>query len=434
MGKAKGPPAWLSGPQGNELKRLRRSQRNRRASNASQRLALAAGLLRHKDLLPGWDSALLGHGGAVGMVQDGEDVRWWPKAARVLMSSGSVGADRLRSAGAMEHSVRPLTATELTVLEDYRRAWLFANQSGWEWVMLIKGSFVRKQVIDMIFMAPAIVQAAAARDADWRLIVLSKVSTERFFRVCTPGHVTKLREATFPPFRRPAGTRGGWDHVAPTLGLELAVYRRALYEAMLGALERLRPPLNPVDVWTWQVLQEEGGLAHALAPSRTAALSIYPIGQSVPSYEVRLSNKDVLSPGRRAWVTLLTGNSVNYTANVMLQARSVRRFSAHKEHVSMVTPQVNLDTRNRLRRAGSTVREVKPLLWKHMPKQVGEHWRLVFTKVPAAAHDPDDLTLLMARRPLHTPVPTCGSFKRGRCEGTCRSSSSTQTSSSPTLE
>ena len=82
----------------------------------------------------------------------------------------------------------------------------------------------------------------------------------------------------------------------------------------------------------------------------------------------------------RAWATLLIGNSVNYTAMVLVQARTVRRFSRHS-HVTLVTPDVNSDTRARLAAAGSRPIEVAPLHWRHMHDAIGVQWRLVFTKL-----------------------------------------------------
>ena len=35
---------------------------------------------------------------------------------------------------------------------------------------------------------------------------------------------------------------------------------------LLGALEQQAPPLNPLDVWVWEVMAENGMLGCALAP------------------------------------------------------------------------------------------------------------------------------------------------------------------------
>ena len=82
---------------------------------------------------------------------------------------------------------------------------------------------------------------------------------------------------------------------------------------------------------------------------------------------------------RRAWAALLTGNTENMTSLALLQIASVRRFSSHQTHVTMVTPEVNEVARKQLRDAGSHVVQVDLI---SPPWQIqASWWTTVFTKV-----------------------------------------------------
>eukprot|EP00966_Prymnesium_polylepis_P007404 170278-Prymnesium_polylepis.1 len=80
------------------------------------------------------------------------------------------------------------------------------------------------------------------------------------------------------------------------------------------------------------------------------------------------------------WATIVNGNSINYTSMALVQALSVRLFSCY-QHVSLVTPEVNAETRGLLRGAGSEVREVPHIFWERQPAGVIEGYRWLFSKL-----------------------------------------------------
>ena len=83
---------------------------------------------------------------------------------------------------------------------------------------------------------------------------------------------------------------------------------------------------------------------------------------------------------RRAWATLINGNSVNYTTMGVIQALSVQLFSCH-QHFSLVTPEVSLEARALLANAGSSVREVGFIEWTKQPRGIIESYKWLMTKV-----------------------------------------------------
>ena len=84
-------------------------------------------------------------------------------------------------------------------------------------------------------------------------------------------------------------------------------------------------------------------------------------------------------PERRAWAALLTGNVENMTSLALLQIHSVRRFSKHQTHITMVTPEVSEVARRQLRAAGSHVVQTELI---SPPWQIAASWwTTVFTKL-----------------------------------------------------
>ena len=88
-------------------------------------------------------------------------------------------------------------------------------------------------------------------------------------------------------------------------------------------------------------------------------------------------------PTTRAWVTLLSGNALNYSANVLAQAFSAKIFSCHR-HITLVTPEVSAPIRGWIARSGvTTVREVSRIQWKHAPGGVTDSYANTFSKLHA---------------------------------------------------
>ena len=65
---------------------------------------------------------------------------------------------------------------------------------------------------------------------------------------------------------QPLGGGTGWQRVGPTRDAVGWVYSAPLMRELLEAWEAREPPLNPLDVWVWEVMAARGHLQHALAP------------------------------------------------------------------------------------------------------------------------------------------------------------------------
>ena len=83
---------------------------------------------------------------------------------------------------------------------------------------------------------------------------------------------------------------------------------------------------------------------------------------------------------RRAWVTLINGNSVNYTAMALTSALSVRMFSCY-DHIVIATPEVSADVRSRLTAVGADVRNVSWVRWKNQPQGIIDGYQWLMTKL-----------------------------------------------------
>ena len=81
-----------------------------------------------------------------------------------------------------------------------------------------------------------------------------------------------------------------------------------------------------------------------------------------------------------AWVTLLSGNALNTSQMVMVQALSVKRHSAYP-HYTLVTPDVAAATRSALSAVGSTVLPVQPISAHPASRISMEFWSSVFDKL-----------------------------------------------------
>ena len=387
-------PSWLSPAQANAAQQLRRrllssADAVHQLSGDDRRFAEAVGVLPLSGREEAWHRAPLGSGGAVAL--GGLQSAFLPAQVHLLKKNGKISKRLLKHVNA--RSVRKLSEDEVAGLAAHRHAWSHALQSGWQWLLVLRERVRPETIRALTAAAPSVVAAAAAHEPQWQLLALSPVNSKRFFRVCSPKHIEGLRDLATRPFGRPVKGTLGWERIAPTLDMDVTIYRRELMQTLLRDIEARSPPFNAIDVWIFQALAMHSQLDKALAPTQAVgalAAAPSPNRRARDVGELRKINRlqridlpssQVNVTGRRAWVTLLTGNSVNYTGQAMVQARSVRRFSFFREHISFVTPQVRGVTRERLKRAGSTVIEVGPIRWSHMSDKVGKQWQLVFTKL-----------------------------------------------------
>ena len=91
--------------------------------------------------------------------------------------------------------------------------------------------------------------------------------------VCGPGAVRSLLRVPQQLGKAPgaAGAPGvtgaaGWQRVGPTRHALGWVYSAALMRDLLCAWDAQDLPLNPLDVWVWEVMASRGHLPHVLAP------------------------------------------------------------------------------------------------------------------------------------------------------------------------
>ena len=100
-----------------------------------------------------------------------------------------------------------------------------------------------------------------------QLLCLTPWGLEPFYDLCEPEHIPNLYggHASFPWLRKPK-TLGdsGWRRVGPTFHAFGWVYRAPLMRKLLAGLKEQRPPLNPLDVWVWEVMAEHEMLGCAL--------------------------------------------------------------------------------------------------------------------------------------------------------------------------
>jgi len=170
---------------------------------------------------------------------------------------------------------REMSAGEIGIILSNVKAWAHALEAGWEWTLVMEDDAtvsgeLQGGLSELIKQLPALVTSAAEQDGEWQLIALSPVGLEDFYALCEPHHVPHLYRGGEPAgARRPRriGT-SGWNRIGPTFHAFAWIYRRSLMRALLAALQQRLPPLNPVDVWTWEVMAVNGTLGKALAPHR----------------------------------------------------------------------------------------------------------------------------------------------------------------------
>ena len=112
--------------------------------------------------------------------------------------------------------------------------------------------------------------------------MLSPVDTASFLGA-NPLTANPVTRPAFVPFtgrnplgcpRSPEAVGHGLNRIGPTCKAYAWVYRAPLLRALLAAFDDDgSPPLNPLDIWVWEILSECGMLGHALAPDEVQVLS-----------------------------------------------------------------------------------------------------------------------------------------------------------------
>ena len=83
------------------------------------------------------------------------------------------------------------------------------------------------------------------------------------------GHDVETRVSPRSDPRKPKRLGdSGWRRVGPTFHAFGWVYRAPLMTKLIEAYRSKQPPLNPLDVWVWEVMARNAMLGCALAPKQ----------------------------------------------------------------------------------------------------------------------------------------------------------------------
>lgn len=219
-----------------------------------------------------------------------------PQSVHVLSAVMGKQLDEQAIASCNDSARRTLTRGEIGILHSNDSAWRHAIDAGWEWALVLEDDAHLSEAAThgspalLAFLArlPALVDAAAEHQSDWQLIVLSPVNTPYNFFQGTPAHCIPhvlnspdlVREPHYLE-RPPSSYRGGdasasggcangrglarsWQRCPPTYHAFGWIYRRPLMEKCVQAFAKREPPLEPLDIWVWEVAAANGMLSQAI--------------------------------------------------------------------------------------------------------------------------------------------------------------------------
>ena len=213
-------------------------------------------------------------GGGAQLILSAARAHLWPfppptlRAQRAVMGA-EMGAAELRAVNGWAR--RPLSAGEVGILASNRACWQHALDAGWEWSLVLEDDAavsLSGGALQLLAMLPELVAAAQQAEPEWQLLCLTPHGLEPFYDMCTPEHIPSLYGEAAPSWARKPKTLGdsGWRRVGPTFHAFGWIYRAPLMKQLVGAWKSQAPPLNPLDVWVWEVMATNGVLGKALAP------------------------------------------------------------------------------------------------------------------------------------------------------------------------
>jgi hypothetical protein len=220
---------------------------------------------------------------------------------------------------------RTLTRGELGILCSNALAWRRALDAGWDWALVLEddahfnGDEQGMSLASFLARLPALIDAATAHDPEWSLLVLSPVNTPYDFFRGTPEYCVPQLMASPSLIRQPqalpkpkagvklessrasagggSGTETGpslsscWRRCPPTYHAFAWIYRRPLMERCVADFAALDPPLEPLDIWVWEVAAAHGLLGHALCLSQP----LIDKGKNLHSIKEQQDNRDFLN-------------------------------------------------------------------------------------------------------------------------------------------
>ena len=172
---------------------------------------------------------------------------------------------------------RDMSSGEIGIVLSNRKAWQHAVDAGWEWTLVLEDDAAVKPslkggIAQLLALLPELVASATTQHKQWQMIALSPVGLEDFYGLCRPQDIPSLYRGAVPLGLRTPQPMGpadsGWMRIGPTFHAFGWLYRRPLMQALLDAFDAAAPPLNPLDVWVWEVMALKGYLRDALAPQR----------------------------------------------------------------------------------------------------------------------------------------------------------------------
>ena len=227
-----------------------------------------------------WHAHRLGAGGAQLILAPVRAPLWpfLPPTLRVQPAVMGAELDCSELARIQKWSRRSLTPGEVGIICSNVAAWRHTLDAGWEWCLVLEDdASVRLNggALQLLALLPELAAAAAVQEADWQLVCLSPHGLEPFYGLCDPEHIPGLMGDAVPAWARKPRCIGesGWRRVGPTFHAFGWLYRASLIRRLLDAWEAQTPPLNPIDVWVWEVMAASGVLDKALAPTTPLVLS-----------------------------------------------------------------------------------------------------------------------------------------------------------------
>ena len=218
-------------------------------------------------------------GGAAQLILSPDRRHLWPDVPKSLQLVDAVMGVQLPPSDLhrlQSWTRRDMSSGEIGIVLSNRKCWQHAVDCGWEWTLVLEDDAAAKPslkggIAQLLALLPELVASASAQHANWQLLALSPVGLEDFYGLCRPQDIPGLYRNTLTP----AGLRAprplsdsGWMRIGPTFHAFGWLYRRPLMRKLLEAFEAQAPPLNPLDVWVWEVMVLHGHLGDALAPER----------------------------------------------------------------------------------------------------------------------------------------------------------------------
>lgn len=220
-----------------------------------------------------WHARPLGAGGAQLILSNGRRHKWAfiPPTLRVQEAVAGASLDQDDMADAAAWARRRLSAGEVGALKAHAACWEHALAQEWDWCLVLDDAAkadLSGGTVQLLALLPEIAASAKAQEKDWQLLVLSPHGIEPFYELLDTTHIPSLVGDAAPAWARRPKTLGdsGWRRVGPTFHPVAWVYRASLMRALIDGLEQRAPPLNPLDVWVWEVLAQNEMLGLALAP------------------------------------------------------------------------------------------------------------------------------------------------------------------------